>query len=108
MKIIIENLSFETIIGILDFERTTPQTVLIDCRVEYCYTSEQFINYADVAGHIETTMHREQFCLIEEALETLAASLKKAFPLIRNLTLSIRKPDILRNCTVGVEENFIF
>lgn len=108
MKILIENLTFETIIGILDFERLTPQQVQIDCRIDYPYSEGNFINYADVAAHIETTMQHEQFELIETALDRLSNSLKTLFPLINELSLTIKKPNILPNCTVGVQNYFIF
>jgi 7,8-dihydroneopterin aldolase/epimerase/oxygenase len=102
MKILIENLTFESIIGILDHERTTPQTVQIDCIIDYHYSMNFFINYADVVHLIQTTMDKEKFELIEEALESLSKILKDAFPRIHTLELTIRKPNILPNCTVGV------
>lgn len=108
MRILIENLTFDTIIGILESERLTPQRVIIDCIIDYDYAQNSFINYADVAALIQTTMHEECFELIETALETLGMILKNRFPLIRSLALTIRKPDILPNCTVGVQKNFIF
>jgi len=108
MKILIEHLTFDAIIGILDFERTDPQQVQIDCTIDYTYTDDNFINYADVARMIETTVQTEQFELIETALEVLAEKLKLTFPLIDALSLTFRKPNILPNCTVGVQKNFIF
>lgn len=108
MKILIENLTFETIIGILDFERLTPQQIQIDCEIDYTYTTDHFINYADVAHLIQITMRSEKFELLEEALEHLAKILKETFPLIHQLALTIRKPNILPNCTVGVQNHFIF
>lgn len=108
MRILIENLTFEAIIGILDFERTAPQRVVIDAIIEYSYTQECFINYAEVVQQIESTMKKEQFELVEAALEHLSQILKSDFPLIQSLALTIRKPDILPNCTVGVQKNFIF
>ena len=108
MKILIENLMFETVIGILDFERTTPQKVQIDCSIDYPYSEGNFINYADVATHIERTMQDKKFELIETALEILSDSLKTLFPMIAELSLTIRKPNILSNCTVGVQNHFIF
>ena len=108
MKILIENLTFDTIIGILDYERITPQRVQIDCTIDYSYTSTYFINYAEVVHLIEHTMQTEKFELIETALDELGATLKNKFPLIQTLLLTIRKPDILPNCTVGVQKNFIF
>jgi dihydroneopterin aldolase len=108
MKILIENLTFDTIIGILDFERLTPQKVHIDCIIDYSYTHGDYINYADVAYIIQMTMEKEQFKLIETALEILSITLKNHFSLIHSLSLTIRKPDILPNCIVGVQKNFIF
>lgn len=108
MKILIEDLTFETIIGILDHERTSAQQVRIDCTIEYPYANGDFINYAEVAQIIEKTMKTEKFELIETALDVLGIMLKQHFPLIETLSLTIRKPDILPNCTVGVQKNFIF
>ncbi len=108
MTIRIENLTFETIIGIQGFERTTPQRVQIDCTIYYPYSEGNFINYAEVTQLIETTMEREQFELIETALAFLGTTLKETFPSIETLTLIIRKPDILPNCTVGVEQTYSF
>jgi 7,8-dihydroneopterin aldolase/epimerase/oxygenase len=108
MKILIENLTFNTIIGILEHERTTAQKVHIDCTIEYPYSHGHFINYAEVAETIEMTMHKEQFELIETALEVLSATLKNQFPLIKELSLTIRKPNILPHCSVGVQHTIQF
>lgn len=106
MTILIEDLSFDTIIGILEHERLNPQNVRIDCIIDYPYHPNRFINYAEVASLIELTMKTERFELIETALDTLAAKLQHAFPSISTLTLTIRKPDILSNCTVGVSMKY--
>jgi len=108
MKILIEDLTFEAILGILDFERTAPQRIRIECIIDYTYIGGKFINYADVADCIKQTMQDQKFELIETALETLASTLKEQFPLIEALSLTIRKPDILASCTVGIKQNFIF
>ena len=108
MTILIENLTFDSIIGILESERVTPQKVVIDCIINYQYTENTFINYAQVSEHIQKSIQKNEFFLIEEALQSLGSSLKIEFPSISSLTLTLRKPDILSNCTVGVQENFIF
>jgi len=107
MTINIKDLEFETIIGILDFERTTEQKVRINCSIEYDY-SHKFLDYGLVAKHIETEMRANRFELIEEALLSLKSSLKRAFPLMNSLILEISKPDILDNCEVSLSEAFIF
>lgn len=108
MTILIENLTFESIIGILEAERVTPQRIIIDCIINYHYTQNVFINYAQVTDHIQSSLQKNEFLLIEEALQWLGSSLKKEFSSISTLSLTLRKPDILSNCTVGVQESFIF
>lgn len=108
MKILIEDLAFEAILGILESERLIPQKVSISCTIEYAYSEKEFINYAEVADLIEKSMTTEKFFLIEEALDFVTKALKKNFPLIRELTLTIRKPNILSNCIVGVEHHTLF
>ena len=108
MRILIEDLTFQAILGILPQERTASQEVRIDCIIDYTYEKDLFINYADVTEHIVRTMQKEKFELIETALSELSSTLKKHFPRIEALDLTIRKPDILANCTVGVRQTFIF
>jgi dihydroneopterin aldolase len=108
MTILIENLTFDSIIGILESERLAPQKVIIDCIINYHYTQDTFINYAQVSDHIQKSIQKNEFFLIEEALQSLGSSLKKEFSTISTLSLTLRKPDILDNCTVGVQEHFIF
>ena len=101
MTIYIEDLKFQCIIGILDFERITPQDVIIDIKIDYDYQKE-FINYAEVSSLIENAMKIKKFELIEDALVDLTKELKEKFHLIQTLHLKISKPSILPNCTVSV------
>jgi dihydroneopterin aldolase len=107
MKIYIEDLKFQTIIGILDFERTNVQDVLINLEINYEYKKE-FINYAEVAQLIKSTMIEAKFLLIEDALKNLANTLKKEFIEINTLYLKITKPSILPDCKVSVSEFYNF
>lgn len=107
MKIYIEDLKFQTIIGILDFERTTPQEVVINLEITYDF-QEHFINYAEVATLITVTMQESKFLLIEDALKSLSHQLKKNFNTINTLQLKITKPDIMPNCRVSVEDFYDF
>jgi len=101
MTIHIENLKFQAILGILDFERKKEQDIIINLTIEYDYKKE-FIDYALVATFITNHMKEEKFFLIEEALNSLEHHLKKNFPLIQKLFLKITKPSILPNCQVSV------
>jgi dihydroneopterin aldolase len=108
MTIEIRALTFECIIGILDFERVTPQKVVVDAAIDYTYTAGTFLDYAAVAARIKTEMIERRFELIEEALLFLTAALKAEYPAINSLELSISKPDILPDCRVCVTKKSIF
>lgn len=107
MTIHIEDLKFQCIIGILDFERITPQNVIIQVEIEYHF-SENFINYADVVKVIKNTMLEEKFLLIEDALKKIPEILKKDFQDISTLFLKITKPTILPECRVSVSDTINF
>jgi dihydroneopterin aldolase len=107
MKIHIEDLKFQCIIGILDFEREKEQDVIIDLSIEYIY-EELFINYADVAELVKKTMKKKKYLLIEDALRDLSQTLKENFSKINTLNLKITKPSILPDCRVSVEESITF
>jgi dihydroneopterin aldolase len=101
MRIHIEGLSFETIIGILPHEREKPQRIVIDASIDYAY-EEAYLDYAAVCERIETHMHTHRFELLEEALLSLGELLEKHFPSIIRYRLKIAKPDILSHATVAV------
>ena len=107
MTIHIEELSFECIIGLLDFERITPQEVIVNLELSYEYQDE-FINYADVAELIQITLINNKYELIETALNELFNILSKAYPLIEKLHIKITKPNILPTCRVSVSNIKIF
>ncbi len=101
MIIQIEDLKFQCIIGILDFERVTPQDVIINLHIDYKY-KDKYINYVDVTNTIKSHMIKSKFLLIENALESLPKTLINKFPLINTLDLKITKPSILSDCKVSV------
>lgn len=107
MRIDIERLTFDTIIGILEHERLTPQKVIINLWIEYEYT-DQFINYAEVSHDVESHVKEQQFLLLEDALESLSKNLQKNFPLIKKLFIKITKPSIMPNSEVSVSETYNF
>jgi len=107
MTIHIEDLKFQCIIGILDFERTLPQDVIINLEIDYKYDNN-FINYADVVNIIKSDMTQKKFLLIEDALEDLSQSLKKEFSKINTPNLKITKPSIMPECVVSVSNIYNF
>ena len=107
MTIYIEDLKFQCIIGILDFEREKAQDVILNLTINYEYKDE-FINYADVVNIVKSSMIENKFLLIEDALSDLSKTLQKEFPRINTLYLKITKPSILPDCKVSVSDIFNF
>ena len=104
MTLHIESLQIDAIIGLLDFEREREQRVSIDLEAVYHYEQQSFINYADLAELIEKQIKKERYLLLEEALLDLKEKITETYPLIETLKLKITKPDILKNCTVGLSQ----
>jgi dihydroneopterin aldolase len=107
MTICIEDLKFQCIIGILDFERTKPQDVIVNVEIKYDY-KKGFINYADVAELIKNLMKKSDFLLIEDAIESINLNLTKEYDSIENIFIKITKPSILRDCRVSVSNYYKF
>lgn len=107
MTINIEDLKFQCIIGILDFERISPQDIIVNIDINYIYTNK-FINYADISNFIKLEMINKKFLLIEDALSHLIKKLKEEFSLINSLSLKITKPSILPDCKVSVSDSVSF
>ncbi len=102
MKVNINDLTFNTIIGILDFERINKQKIIVDISFEYDFKKDKFIDYSKISKLVEQTMKKKKFKLIEEAIIYLQKKLNKKFKL-KNLVIKITKPNILKNCIVSVE-----
>jgi dihydroneopterin aldolase len=108
MRIHIETLTTDVIIGLLDFEREHTQRVIIDMEADYEYTPESFIDYADIVLLIEKELKERRYELLEEALQGLQSVIITAYPQIEILELKITKPDILPQCTVALSKQWIF
>ncbi len=102
MNIHIENLEFDVIIGLLDFERERAQRIIIDMEASYTYANTNFINYADIVFLILEDLKEKRYKLLEEALLGVKVLLYATYPQIQTLTLKISKPDILPQCSVGL------
>ncbi|WP_456489384.1 dihydroneopterin aldolase [Caminibacter pacificus] len=101
-KIVIEDLSFKAILGLLEKERNEEQLVVVCAQIEY-EDKKNFIDYAKVCDIIQNTIIEEKFTLIEDAIDVLIEKLKNEFPQMKSIHLKIRKPEILKNALVGVE-----
>jgi dihydroneopterin aldolase len=97
-KIFLNNLQIETIIGIYDWERVTPQTLTFDLEMDWDIKPsaasddiEHTLDYGAVAETIVTFVQANHFFLIEKLAEEVSALLLEQFN-IPKLKLSLSKP----------------
>ncbi|MGL2573764.1 FolB domain-containing protein [Helicobacter pylori] len=98
----IHNLVFETILGILEFERLKPQKISVN--VDLFYTelpNKAYLDYMEIQEIIQNTMREKQYLLIEDALKDLSQILKTRYSEISELFLKISKLEISPNSQVG-------
>ncbi|MCQ2765731.1 FolB domain-containing protein [Helicobacter pylori] len=98
----IHNLVFETILGILEFERLKPQKISVN--VDLFYTqlpSKAYLDYMEIQELIQKMMREKQYLLIEDALKDLSQILKTHYKEITELFLKISKLEISPNSQVG-------
>ncbi len=101
MKIEISDLTFKCIVGILDFERIKKQKVIVNISFEYNFSKDLFIDYSEISNLVKSTMKKEKFLLLEDAILYLEKLLNNSYK-ISNLQIKISKPDILKNCIVSL------
>jgi len=102
LTIHIEALTLNAIIGLLDFERINNQKIIIDARIHYQYTPNNFINYADIIQQIEKLIVEKKYILLEDALLDIEENLLFIYPQIIEFELKISKPEIIDNATVAL------
>ncbi|MUU64420.1 FolB domain-containing protein [Helicobacter pylori] len=98
----IHNLVFETILGILEFERLKPQKISVNLDLFYTELSNKaYLDYMEIQEIIQNTMREKQYLLIEDALKDLSHVLKTRYSEISELYLKISKLEISPNSQVG-------
>ena len=108
MTIHIEDLTFDVIIGLLDFERDRPQRVIINLEASYNYENDLFIDYADMVMLMKEELKVKRYELLENALIDLKDLLTTRYPELQTLSLKLSKPDILPECTVSLSKSWNF
>lgn len=106
MTIHIENLVFETIIGILAFERLKAQKVVINLIIDYHYKGNQYLDYSEIISFIENDMRTNKYLLLETALDEIAKKLLSKYPSIEKIDLKITKPNIIPNARVSLSQTY--
>ncbi|QTO98246.1 FolB domain-containing protein [Helicobacter pylori] len=98
----IHNFVFETILGILEFERLKPQKISVDLDLFYTQLpNKAYLDYMEIQEIIQNTMREKQYLLIEDALKDLSQILKTRYKEITELFLKISKLEISPNSQVG-------
>lgn len=98
----IHNLVFETILGILEFERLKPQKISVDLDLFYTQLPDKaYLDYMEIQELIQKMMQEKQYLLIEDALKDLSHALKTRYSAISELYLKISKLEISPNSQVG-------
>ena len=108
-RIFLRGLSAQCIIGFIDWERRTPQTLLIDleipcdcARAARSDSVEDTIDYKRVAKRVLGWLPTTQYHLVETLAQNLALLLLSEFP-IDWIRVSINKPGAIRDSRdVGV------
>jgi len=109
-KVFIKNLEIIAIIGIYDFERTTPQKVRFDLEMDWDNTKpakseniDDALNYKTLSDHLKDYVGNSQFQLIETLAEKVAQIVLNDYGVAR-VELTLTKPDALDGDTdVGVK-----
>ena len=107
IEIRIDNLTFYAIIGILEYERHTPQKLVVDAA--FTLAEGNFLDYAQAKEIIKKTIQTNNYELLEDALQELSDLLYQRFPFIQTLTITIKKPQVLPDCipSVTIKRTFI-
>ncbi|CAD7286255.1 dihydroneopterin aldolase [Campylobacter suis] len=101
---LIKDYEFSTIIGMLDFERKIPQKV----RLNSSFTSDGFIDYAEMIDFIQSFYNEQKFLSVEESVEKTAGALKQKFTNLRSINLEILKIEIVKNALVGAKIELVY
>ena len=95
MKILVEHLTIEAVIGILPSERAKPQPITITAEIDYRYeTANDLVDYIAVADLIAARLKKGRFGLLEEAIAMIAPEIANLNRSIRRVTLTLEKPAI--------------
>ncbi len=109
-KILIQQLEAHCILGVEEFERKSPQKILLDLEMTTDITKaaqvdkiEVALDYEKICEHLHAFIAHSHFHLIESLAEACVCFLFEKFP-IEEITLRVFKPKIIPNVEkVGVE-----
>lgn len=108
-RIIIENLEFDTIIGIYDWEQAIHQpltvNVVLECDMTPAFFSgsiDDTLNYKAICDDIQNICHNEKAKLLETLAYRIIVHLFNNYP-CNHIELSLKKPNAIKEAQgVGV------
>ena len=109
-KIFIHDLEVQTIIGLYEWEREKPQTLLISIEIitDFSHTIitdtlDLSIDYALVVKDIEAIAQNNEFLLLEPFAEKIAQQILSNYP-CKEVTIQINKPEAIKQAkAVGIK-----
>lgn len=100
--IFINKLKFETIIGILPFEREVKQTIIVDLSLNFDTTKaidgddiKHTIDYSKLVDDLENFCEQTKFNLIETLADAMASFILKKYP-VKLIQLKLTKPGAIK------------
>lgn len=102
VTLLIEDFSFECIIGIMKEERLKAQKVEITAQISYEPQSDGFLDYMKICREIKKEFVTKKFRLLEEAAMDVCEMLKSKNQAILSISLKIIKPEVRNDAKVGV------
>ncbi|MGP1717017.1 MAG: dihydroneopterin aldolase [Methylophilus sp.] len=99
--IFLEQVKVQTKLGVPDWERAVPQTIILDIEIGYdlskaCQTDaiEDTVDYGQVVARIRETLAERSFKLVEALGEHICQLVLQEFK-VQNVKLKVSKPGIL-------------
>jgi len=97
IRVFVEKLTFECVIGLLAFERERAQEVEVDVFLD----AEEFVDYAFVCEAVKSMCVVGKFEKVEDVLEFFCEFFKKRFATLRRFEMKLTKTGIIANARVG-------
>jgi 7,8-dihydroneopterin aldolase/epimerase/oxygenase len=102
-KLHIEKYEIQAILGILDFERSTKQKIIIDLEIELDFKKIQEqeskivvgVDYTELTEMVEQHIVLKEFRLIEDCVLSLGRLVMNQWEQIQLLTINVSKPDAI-------------
>lgn len=108
--IFIQQLHTQAVIGVYDFEKVAPQSLIFDLEmgvdIERSMRSDDLndtVDYAAVAAFIRAWLQQHQFELLEAMMSALFQALWAEFLAIQTLKIRVYKPQAVEQAVVGIE-----